>query len=141
MTKEADPRLSIRPARIGPQAEPDLYEIRWQIDNLRDQPAYLLESWLPHSQFFSPRQGAQPPIELPARSGRAIRRTVRVPPKPGLVVENAFLNLRIEYLGQPWRVLVRMRAERSAPGSVSVSVEAITAHRVGFAEETAEERP
>ncbi len=134
------PRLNVRSLSVAPAAGQGCYEIRWQLDNLSDAQAQILETWLPHSQFFGPRERLQPALTLPAGGGGAIRRMVRLPAGPVLVVENGFLNLRVEYQGRPWRVLVRMRAERRAPDSVSVEVEAITAHRVGFAEASAGEQ-
>jgi hypothetical protein len=136
----AAPHLHVRPVSVTRGSEPGDYEIRWRLDNAGGEPASLLESWLPHSRFSGPRLSVQPPIELPAHRSRSIRRVVRLPAQPDLVVENAFLNLRIQHQGQTWRVLVRMRVERGAPDSVSVRVQAITAHRVGFAEPPAGEQ-
>ena len=140
MTSEAAPCLRVRPVSVTPAAEPGSYEIRWRLDNLSDAPIQILESWLPHSQFFGPRQSVQATLEVPAHRGGTIRRSVRLPSAPALVVENAFLNLRVQYQGHPWRVLTRLCVERQASDSVSVTVEAITAHRVGFAEAVAKEQ-
>jgi hypothetical protein len=129
----AEPRLEVRPVSIGPGPEAGTYQIRWRLDNLNDEPVEVLESWLPHSQFLAPREGLQPPLALPLRGSRFIARVVRLQAEPGQTIENAFLNLRVQYRGEPWRVLVRMRVEHPAPDSVSVNREAISAHRVGFA--------
>jgi hypothetical protein len=140
MSSEVTPRVSVQPDSVRPGPEPGAVEVHWRLENLSDEPVSVLETWLPHGQFFAPRESLGPPLTLPAHERRTIRRHVRIPSDPSIVVENAFLNLRVSYQGRPWRVLARMRAEHQAPDSVSVKVEAISAHRVGFAEAPAEEQ-
>ncbi len=106
--------------------------VAWRLANLSDLPVQIQESWLPHSQFFAERLRYTPPLHLAAGVRLLIRRNVRCDPDRGSV-ENAFLNLRVHYGHQTWRVLVRMRVGWTAKQLARPVVEAVTLHQVGFA--------
>jgi hypothetical protein len=52
---------------------------------------------------------------------------------PGSVVENAYVILRVLWLGQPWRVFVRLRITVDNASIPQHLCESITVHPVGFA--------
>jgi hypothetical protein len=111
-------------------------KVRWRLNNQTSEAIEILETWLPHSDFFAARQNLDPPIRAGANELVDIERTVRLPAGDA-EVENAFLNLRVRYAGTKrpvWRLMVRMRVRTAHEGPASVRVESITQHEDGFAE-------
>lgn len=51
---------------------------------------------------------------------------------PGSVIENAFLILRVLWLGEGWWVFVRLRVVIDSEGGPEAKTETVTAHPVGF---------
>lgn len=144
------PQLGVKLAGIALGPDRGIIRVGWQLTNLTseatesigDSTIEILETWLPHGGFFGEREAFEPVLKLAAGESAMIERSVRYAAEPGEVVENAFLNLRVLFDGRLWRVLIRMRAHRSAKGAVDLRVEAVTAHRAGFAQAPVEdERP
>jgi hypothetical protein len=52
----------------------------------------------------------------------------------GLVTENAFVIFSVNWLGEPWRVFVRLRVMMTSDGRPETATELITAQKVGFSE-------
>jgi len=129
----AVPQLSVQPldARVEPGG--GVVQVAWHIANLTRAPLEIREVWLPHRRFWGERRALHPALPVPAGDRALLRQRVRYDAAPGEVVENAFLHLTVQYGGHPWRVLARMRVQRSGTGSVELVVEAITTDRVGFA--------
>jgi hypothetical protein len=99
-------------------------------------PLQVVEGWLPHGRFFAERQTFAPPLTLPAGACATIDRAVRYVAEPGEAIENAFLILRVRWCEQSWRVLTRLRVACLAPSAVTLAVEVVTTHPVGFAHGT-----
>jgi hypothetical protein len=127
------PQLSVQPRDVRVETGGRYLQVAWHIANDTRAPLTIRETWLPHGRFRGERQALQPPLLLPAGGRALLRQRVRCDVAPGEVVENAFLHLTVWHGEQSWRVLARMRVEHSASGSIGLVVEAITAHRVGFA--------
>jgi hypothetical protein len=108
-------------------------EAVWRISNSSSRPVELLETWLPHGRFHAARQAIDPPILLPPGQVGEVDREIRLSAEPGEDVENAFLNLQVRYRGVLWRMLVRLRVGLEFSGAMTITVESITSHPVGFA--------
>jgi hypothetical protein len=50
------------------------------------------------------------------------------------VVENAFLILRVLWLGKPWRILARLRVVFDEQGGPQTTTEVVTVQPVGFSD-------
>ena len=135
---EATPKLTVQ--AVGMTIGPDhgILHVDWQLTNLTSEPIEILEGWLPHGRFLGERQAFEPALDLAAGESAIIQRSVRYAAEPGEIIENAFLNLRVRYGGQPWRVLTRMRVECGFAGALGLIVEAVTMHRIGFSEAATE---
>ena len=135
----AAPQLSVQPVDVSVEPGGGAVQVAWHIANLTSEPLDIREVWLPHSRFWSERCALHPALPVPAGDRALLRQRVRSDAASGEVVENAFLHLTVYWGGHPWRVLARMRVERSAAGCVGLVVEAITTHRVGFARALADD--
>lgn len=54
--------------------------------------------------------------------------------RPGTVVENAFLILRVLWREEPWRIFARLRVVFDEQGGPQTTTEVVTVQRVGFSE-------
>jgi hypothetical protein len=134
------PKLDVKPTGVARGPQRGLLNVAWRISNLASLPVQIVETWIPHGRFFAARQALEPSIYLLEGESATVHRSVRFVAEPGEIVENAFLNLRVRYGGGLWRILTRLRVEPTAANSVSIVVEAVTTHPVGFAEQPAHGR-
>jgi hypothetical protein len=95
-------------------------------------PIQLSSVRLPHGQFKSLERHLEPPIGLLPGNNTKIDIRVKCDEPPGLVTENAFVILSVSWLGQPWRIFVRLRVVITADRKPETSTELITTQRVGF---------
>jgi hypothetical protein len=104
---------------------PERWRVTWLITNEGSDPLALQAAWIPHGRF---RGDGRLPLsgDLPAESSRRLSFDVTAAEPPGTVVENAFLILRVDYAGQPWRIFTRMRVEFSSTGAPTPVVEVVT---------------
>jgi hypothetical protein len=100
------------------------------VTNPRDDQVRLVAVQAPHSRFRS-----EPiDLDLTFRQSVDVEQTFRVEAAPGEEIENAFVIFVVETEEERWRVLFRVRVRIEDGGSPSVSVEAMSTHRVGFSE-------
>ena len=128
---------------IGPQAlveqasrrtgsDPGRWLVAWRVQNLSRQPLQLLAARLPHSRFRSEERALVPiPKLLPGESAQ-LEFAVACSGRPGTVVENAFLILRVLWLEEPWRIFARLRVVFDEQGGPQTTTEVVTVQRVGF---------
>lgn len=106
------------------------WRIRWRVTNAGADHARLVAVRAPHSRFHSD------PVDLNVvvTDGATVDQTVRIAAAPGEEIENAFIIFVVIKDRETWRVLFRVRVRVDADGVPAPFVEAVTTHRVGFAE-------
>lgn len=123
------PRVRVHP--FTAEGANGRWTVRWRIGNEGDLPLRLLNAQCPHSQFKSADTTFD--VEIGPRAETDVRILVRFAESPGVIVENAFLILRLREKGE-WRVLARVRVtagprgEPLAGDSVVVTTQRVGAH-------------
>lgn len=114
---KALPRRLTEPPRLRPEpfeseGEAGQWIVRWRIHNDGSKPVEVKSALQPHSRF----QTAETRIDREVAPGRslAIALPVRFDERPGEVIENPFLILRVADGADEWQLLVRV-AVRSGP--------------------------
>ena len=110
----------------------DCWLVAWHIQNLGRQPLQLLAARLPHSRFRSEERELDPPPHLLPSERVRLEFLVACSGLPGIVVENAFLILRVLWLETPWRVFARLRVVFDEQGGPQTTTELVTVQQVGF---------
>jgi len=87
---------------------------------------------LPHGQFKSEEQLFDPALELRPGEQIPLRTCVRCNEPPGPVTENAFVILAVNWVGEKWRIFVRLCVAVAEDGKPQTETELITAQKVGF---------
>ena len=131
---ESDSAPSLLIESLGCRAGPagDRWLAAWRIRNVGASPLRLLEAWAPHGQFRAAVEQLSRGVDLPPGESTRLELLVTCRDRPGAVVENAFLILRLLWRGHPWRVLTRMRVVFDAKGTPQHICERTTAQPVGF---------
>ena len=106
--------------------------VAWRIQNLGQHPIELQRARLPHSLFRGEERevGGKPKL-TPGESAQ-IEVSVACGEPPGAVIENAFLILRVLWLGEAWWLFARLCVVIDSEGGPEAKTETITAHPVGF---------
>ena len=104
----------------------------WRVQNQGGEPLEISSLRLPHGQFKSEEQRFEPPIVLPPGENEQFEIVVRCSEPPGLVTENAFVIFYANWLGELWRIYVRVRVSIDAKGQPDTATELITTQKVGF---------
>jgi hypothetical protein len=87
---------------------------------------------LPHSLFRGEeREVVGKPRLMPGESVQ-IEFSVACGEPPGSVIENAFLILRLLWMGDAWWLFARLRVVIDSEGRPEAETETVTAHPVGF---------
>ncbi|MGH7771478.1 MAG: hypothetical protein ACREQA_04505 [Candidatus Binatia bacterium] len=126
------PQVLVEQAFRNRGTEPDRWIVTWRIENLGQDPLQILAARLPHSKFRSDERELSPMLKLLPKESARLDFSVACGERPGTVVENAFLILRVLWQEKPWRILIRFRVrfdEESGPQTVA---ELVTTQRVGF---------
>ena len=84
----------------------------------------------PHSRFRADSED----LNLVVSDSAAVEQTLRIEAAPGEEIENAFVVFVVVKDKETWRVLFRIRVRMNNEGIPSPVVEAMSTHRVGFAE-------
>jgi hypothetical protein len=108
------------------------WDIGWRIENLGEQPVYVLAVRLPHGQFKSAERHFDPAIGVAPGNKTQLNISVKCDEPAGLVTENAFVILSVDWLGERWRIFVRLRVIVTVDGRPETATELITTQRVGF---------
>ncbi len=126
------PELLIESASSCGEDEPGQWLMSWRVQNGGREPIEVLSIWLPHDKFTSDQQVFDSPILLTPNESRLLEVRVACLEAPGSVVDNAFVILRLRWMGQLWRAFARQRVAIDAVGVPHHICEAISAHPVGF---------
>ena len=104
----------------------------WHVQNQGPQPLEILAARLPHSQFRCAEKELIPTPKLLPNESTRLELQVACNEPPGSEVKNAFLILRVLWLENCWRVLVRLRVAFDEEGGPQAMTEWVTTQRVGF---------
>jgi hypothetical protein len=106
------------------------WRVRWRVTNVDTEHVRLVAVRAPHSRFRSD------PVDLNVvvNDNAAVEQTLRIEAAPGEEIENAFVIFVVVKDKETWRVLFRIRVRVDAEGIPAPTVEAMSTHRVGFAE-------
>ena len=126
------PELLIESASSCGADQPGWWLMSWRVQNVGQEPIEILSIWLPHDKFSSGQQVFDSPIRLMPNESRLLEVRVACLEAPGSVVDNAFVILRLRWMGQPWRALARQRVTIDAVGVPRHCCEVISAHPIGF---------
>ena len=108
------------------------WRIGWRVQNKGAAPLKINSLRLPHGQFKSEERVFQPTLDLDRGQGAQFETLVRCHEPPGLVTENAFVIFHVDWLGEPWRIFVRVRVTVNSNGEPGATIELITTQQVGF---------
>ena len=130
----AEPRIVLTQVSAESDGVMACWSIDWLVENKSANTLHVLAVRLPHGQFKSDERRFDPAIELSAGARKQFQTFVRCDEPAGLVTENAFVIFSVNWLGEPWRVFVRLRVVMSSDGRPETATELITAQKVGFSE-------
>ena len=130
----SDPQVVVEHVSRSPAPELGHWNVTWKIQNLGQKQLEILACRLPHGRFLGQERKLSPGIKLaPGRSAR-LEFQVECCEKPGAVVENAFLVLRVRWLGEAWRIFARLRVTIDSEGAPEVVTELVTAQPIEFSD-------
>ena len=110
----------------------ECWSIGWEIENQGAYSLKILATRLPHGQFKSEEYRFESPLELAPGKKTEFTVSVRCNEPVGLVTENAFVIFHAIWLGEPWRIFVRIRVVVTDDGRPQTETESITTQKVGF---------
>jgi hypothetical protein len=126
------PQISLEQVSADRDGVLECWSIGWRIGNLGEHPIQVWAMRLPHGQFKSVERRFDPAIELAPGNKTELNILVKCDEPAGLVTENAFVILSVYWLGEQWRVFVRLRVAINANGEPETRVELITTQQLGF---------
>ena len=106
------------------------WRIRWRVTNVGSEHVRLVAVRAPHGRF----RADSTDLNVVVVETVIVEQTLRVEAAPGEEIENAFVIFVVVKDKQTWRVLFRVRVHMDAEGTPAPIVEAMSTHRVGFAE-------
>ena len=127
----AEPRLWVEQAGEAEPLGDERWATRWRAQNQGHQPVRLQEAWLPHGRWRSARQDVSALGVLAAGETLELATATWTDGAAGEEIENAFVILRVESGGAPWRVFARLRIVVDAAGRPRARTESITVSRHG----------
>jgi hypothetical protein len=130
----AEPQIVMTQVSVERHRVMECWIIDWLIKNKSANTLRVVAVRLPHGQFKSDERRFDPAIELGPGEQRQIQTFVHCDEPAGLVTENAFVIFSVNWLGEPWRVFVRLRVVMTSDGRPETATELITAQKVGFSE-------
>ncbi|HVO91627.1 MAG TPA: hypothetical protein VMT22_02250 [Terriglobales bacterium] len=130
-TKNA-PAILLAQVSAAKNDEVGCWRIGWQVKNQAPQPLTMGAVRLPHGQFKAEELRFSPALRLGPGEVAGFQIAVRCQEPPGLVTENAFVIFSVVWLGEDWRIFVRMRVVINAEGAPETATELITTQKVGF---------
>ena len=106
------------------------WRVRWRVTNVGSEHVRLVAVRAPHSRFRAD------PVDLNVVvvDNAGVEQTLRIEAAPGEEIENAFVIFVAVKDHETWRVLFRIRVRMGDDGTPAPEVEAMSTHRVGFAE-------
>ena len=125
------PALEVAPA--GPASGgPRRWRVAFDVTNRGAGPVVLLAAWLPHGRFRCPEQQLAD-LVLPTGGTTQLAFEAAFEERPGAVVENCFVILRVRWREEGWRVMARLTVTAARDGAPRAAAQLVTAHPVGFA--------
>jgi hypothetical protein len=106
--------------------------VTWEVRNTGAKPLRLASVRLPHGQFKAAEKQFAPLLELRPGSAGRFHTVVYCNEEEGRVTENAFLIFDAIWLGEQWRIFVRVCVVVNEHGKPASAVERITTQKVGF---------
>ena len=106
------------------------WRLQWRVTNVGGDHIRLVAVRAPHSRFRSDPSD----LNVVVVESATVDQTVRIEAAPGEEVENAFVIFVAVKDKETWRILFRVRVHMAEDGTPKPVVEAMSAHRVGFAE-------
>ena len=110
----------------------ECWSIGWKIENDGKDSLVFESARLPHGQFKSDEYQFEPALDLAPATKTEFTVSVRCDGAAGLVTENAFVIFHVIWLGEPWRIFVRIRVVVTDDGRPQTETESITTQKVGF---------
>jgi hypothetical protein len=130
--RESEPQVALNQIIAEREEIKECWNIAWVVENLGQYPMRILGVRLPHSQFKSEERRFEPAMDLKAGESAQFRTFVRCDEPTGLVTENAFVIFYVDWLGEPYRIFVRLRVVMNSQGKPETATESITTQKVGF---------
>ena len=106
------------------------WRLQWRVTNIGGDHVRLVAVRAPHSRFRSDPSD----LNVVVVESATVDQTVRIEAAPGEEVENAFVIFVAVKDKETWRILFRVRVHMAEDGTPRPVVEAMSTHRVGFAE-------
>ena len=131
---QSDTVPQVHVEQVSRQAGPASHRwlVVWQIQNLGQHPLQLLTARLPHGRFRSQEQALASLPQLQPGEGARLEFAVACGERPGTVVENAFLIVRVVWQEKPWRIFARLRVVFDEQSGPQTTTEVVTVQLVGF---------
>ena len=129
---EAAPAIELQQVSVEWDGAMEGWNIHWRINNKAAHSLQIDSVRLPHGQFKAEEQRFEPALLLRSGADARFQTPVRCDEPAGLVTENAFLIFHVVWLGEPWRILARVRVEVDSNGEPKTAVELITTQKIGF---------
>jgi hypothetical protein len=129
---ESGPEIALTEVSAEWDGAKRLWNIGWLVENRGRDSLEVLAARLPHGQFKSEELCFDTALILAPGESEEFHVAVRCNEPVGLVTENAFVIFNVNWLGEPWRIFVRIRVTMNVGGKPETETEAITTQRVGF---------
>ena len=129
---ESAPEIELRQLSSEWNGVRECWSIAWRIKNNAAHSLRIDSVRLPHGQFKAEEQRFEPTLALSPGADLRFQTAVRCDEPAGLVTENAFLIFQVMWLGEPWRIFVRVRVAVGSNREPHAEVELITTQKAGF---------
>lgn len=133
---ESTPEIELEQVSVERNGVRQNWSIGWRITNRGVHLLYIQSVRLPHGQFKAEERSFEPALVLSSGQEGRIQTAVRCNEPAGLVTENAFLIFQVMWLGEPWRIFVRVRVVIDSQREPATGVELITTQKIGFSRVT-----
>lgn len=130
--EHAKPAIELVQISVNAEDTEGVWNTGWQIRNSAAKPLRIASVRLPHGQFKSPEKCFEPAVELVPGGTTEFQTLVHCDEAPGLVTENAFVIFNVNWLGEEWRIFVRVRVVVTPKGEPESVSESVTTQKVGF---------
>jgi len=126
------PEIELRQLSSEWNGVTERWSIAWRTKNKAAHSLRIDSVRLPHSQFKAEEQRFEPALMLSPSADVRFQSAVRCDEPVGRVTENAFLIFQVMWLGEPWRIFVRVRVAVGSNREPHAEIELITTQRAGF---------
>ena len=130
------PEIELEQVSVERNGVMERWRIGWRIKNSGAHSLCVESVRLPHGQFKAEEQRFEPALVLSSGKAARFHSAVRCDEPAGVVTENAFLIFHVGWLGEPWRIFVRVRVVVDSQREPATRVELITTQKIGFSRVT-----